>query len=519
MISGIVRNARPIWSLGPAVILFVLLLSASWSYGVESGKILILPFHVDANPNEKELFTFSNHVNETIKAGIPRLGPNFSVVSEKSGGDVAGDAAAPVTDEDAHRKGADSGADMVVFGFLASDGKLYRMRAVMWDLRSKRVTVAVDHKVPNIHALPGVLQLFVSGITKRLHGSPRLRFYETMPARPNGRPLSGRFPALVDLPRTGPWMSGEIEGALWAVDVGDMVGDKKNETVFIEEGGVNINRIEHGTMSQLTQYSQSPAKYVGVEVEDLDGDGVAELILCYQTPTGMESAIARYVKRNFEITGKFPNLILRTIPDPEDEKKRILVGQRTDVRDMFTGEMVRFRMERGQALPAGNVMLPPGTLLLSYASGRLGKQKQPVRVILNQDQRLMVFDTDNRLLATVSDKLYGLDRRIRFKGKKETRQISLPGRLVIADTDGDGQNELLTIKQSQGGCVIQALSWEDGHLAERWKTVRSRGIISDFKIKDLKNDGVRSLTLILIKPSPFPWVNPRSVVFAYDLVP
>jgi hypothetical protein len=519
MISGIVRNARPIWSLGPAVIVFALLLSATWSYGVESGKILVLPFHVEANPTEKELFTFSNHVNETIKAAINRLGSNFSLVSEPAGGDTPGDGAASAGDEEAHRKGEASGADMVVYGLLASDGNLYRMRAVMWDLRSKRVTVAVDHKVPNIHALPGVLQLFVSGITKRLHGSPRLRFYETMPARPNGRPLTGRFPTLVDLPRTGPWMSGEIEGALWAVDVGDMVGDKKNETVFIEEGGVSISRIERGTMSQLTQYSQSPAKFIGVEVEDLDGDGVAELILCYQTPSGLESAIARYVKRNFEITAKFPNLILRTIPDPEDEKKRILVGQRTDVEDMFTGEMVRFRMEQGRAVPAGNITLPPGTLLLSYASGRLGNQKQPVRIILNQDQRLMVFDTDNRLLATVSDKLYGLDRRIRFKSKNDNKQICLPGRLVIADTDGDGQNELLTIKQSEGGCVIQALSWEDNHLTERWKTVRSRGIISDFKIKDLKNDGVRSLTLILIKPSQFPWINPRSVVYAYDLVP
>lgn len=519
MISGIARNARPFWSLGPAVIAFALLLSASWTYGVESGKILILPFHLDAPASEKELFTFSAHVNETIKAAITRLGPDFSLVSEQTTSELLKAGAPPRTDEEARRIGASSGADMVVFGVLASDGKLYRMRAVMWDLRSERVTVAVDHKVPNIHALPGVLQLFVGGITKRLHGSPRLRFYETMSTRSSGRPRSGRFPALVDLPRTGPWMSGEIDGALWAVDAGDMVGNKKNETVFLEEGGVSINRIEQGTMSQLTQYSQSPAKYIGVEVEDLDGDGVAELILCYQTPSGIESAVARYVKRNFEMAERFPNLILRTIQDPEDEKKRILVGQRTDVPDMFTGEMMRFKVEGGRAVPAGNITLPPGTLLLSYAAGRLGPKKESVRAILNQDQRLMVFDKDNRLLAIVSDRLYGLNRRIRFRSMNTTKQMVLPGRLVIADTDGDGNNELLTVKQRNAGCVIQALSLENGQPAEKWKTVRSRGIISDFKIKDLKNDGIRSLTLILIKPSPFPWVSPKSVVFSYDLVP
>ena len=49
----------------------------------------------------------------------------------------------------------------------------------MWDMRTGRVVVSIDMKVANIHALPGVLQLFVNSINTRLHGSQRLPFYKS----------------------------------------------------------------------------------------------------------------------------------------------------------------------------------------------------------------------------------------------------------------------------------------------------------------------------------------------------
>jgi hypothetical protein len=132
----------------------------------------------------------------------------------------------------------------------------------------------------------------------------------------------------------------------------------------------------------------------------------------------------------------------------------------------------------------------------------------------------MVFDRENRLLAGMTDRIYGLDRRIRIPFRQGYRTITLPGRLLIADTDGDGENELLLIKQSGEGSTVQALVWNGHRMAEKWKTVASPGIISDFGIKDFKNLGARSLVLILLKPGAFSFLTgPRSVVYAYDLLP
>ena len=73
-------------------------------------------------------------------------------------------------------------------------------------------------------------------------------------------------------------------------------------------------------------------------------------------------------------------------------------------------------------------------------------------------------------------------------------------------------------KQSGRGCVVQDLTWDGKQLLEKWKTVQSLGIISDFRIRDFKNQGTRSLVVILVKPSPFfALMGPTSVVYAYDL--
>ena len=213
-------------------------------------------------------------------------------------------------------------------------------------------------------------------------------------------------------------------------------------------------------------------------------------------------------------------MVLRVIADPADEKKSVLVGQRTDGEGVFSGEMVRFHYRNGAAEPDGKIMLPPGTFLLSYESGYLGKNKDFLRIILNQDQRLMVFDRENRLLAQVSDKLFGTDNRIRIQSANRTSFITYPGRLIIADTNGDGENELLVVKQTAGESEIQAMEWDGTQLVKKWNSVPSAGIISDFRIRDLKNEGIRSLVLILVKPGHlFAFSGPRSTIFAYDLIP
>ncbi len=132
----------------------------------------------------------------------------------------------------------------------------------------------------------------------------------------------------------------------------------------------------------------------------------------------------------------------------------------------------------------------------------------------------MLFDRENRLITSVTDRIYGHDRRLRLPGPKGMKDIVFPGRIIVADTKGDGENELLVAKNSERGSYIQALGWNGSQLVEKWKTVEGRGNITDFGIRDFKNQGIQSLILILAKPMPFLALSgPHSVIYAYDLIP
>jgi TolB-like protein len=513
MILGMRSNAAVPLIL--AVFFILSGVSPAWSAGPK--KILVLPFHLAEGNSDRELQSFGDHVNRSLRATISAMGENFKVESESSTDQALNGVAIPVTDQAAQAIAAKIGADLVVYGFLSVEDSKYRMRGAMWDMRSGRMIVATDLKVSNIHELPGVLQLFVNTISKRLQTAPRLPFYKADP--PYSGALGSRIPTPVPPPRnTGPWRSPEIASTLLAVDIGDLDGDKKNETVFVEDGGITISRFEDGGLRPLTQFSEPPDVYLSAEVEDIDGDGVAELLLCYQTPAGIESSVIKYTNRKLKIMAKFSGLILRSVREPGDDKQRTLLGQRMDVDDIFSGEMIRFSVEGGEIKPTGKTKLPPGTLLLSYVGGPLGKSNQFLRAILNQDRRLMLFDQDNKLLAEQADQLYGSDKKIRLPMRSGMKEITFPGTLLMADAKGDGDTELLVAVQRNGSSFVQALGWDGHQLVDQWKTIRSAGTISDFRIRDFKNEGMKSLVLLLVKHQFLP-LAPRSVVFAYDLVP
>jgi hypothetical protein len=502
---------------------FLMAVGVKFAYCAETSpekKIIILPFYIPPGNGDSELREFRDHVNKRVRSSIELLGHAFALESQENTEKLLDGRSAVEDDQEAQQIGKNSGADLVIYGALSTTGPLFHMRGVVWDLAKGREMVATDVKVGNIHALPGVLELFISTINMRLLGSPTLPLYKTEPGTGTGLAGLGRPQSLLAIPRdTGPWRSPEIATPLWGMAIGDLDGDGRNESVFLGETGITIGRVERGNLTTLAHLSQAPVRYISAEVADIDGDGLAELIVTYLTPVGIESAIVKYKNRVFEVSEKFPDFILRTVSESVGDEK-VLVGQRTDVSDLFSGEMVRFRHVDGRITPGGSVRMPPGTLILSQTAGELGKNKDFLRVILNQDQRLMIFDKDNQLLAQVSDRIYGLDRRMRIPSPTGYRDVVFPGTLIIADTDGDGENELLTIKESNGGSYVQALVWDGSQLVEKWKTVRTPGLISDFRIGDLKNEQNRSLVLILLKPTPFPALtSPRSIIYAYDLMP
>ena len=433
--------------------------------------------------------------------------------------------ASPLTDAEAKKIASQARVDIVIFGFLTLDDSGYQMRGVIGNMATGKADVTV-FRVNKIYGLSSALDTWQKHLVTQLSGtSPRQEFRIVDPPAAGGtpRPYLGSTNAPRG-PSAVPWRSGEISGAVQAIDVGNIYGDGRNEVVYLDQAGLTISRFEGEGLRPVGYFSEPPARYLSVEVEDLAGKGIAQILVCYQTDQGIESAVISYEKGQMRVLCRVPHAILRTVKDPADEKKLLLLGQRTDNGDMFSGDMVQFSFSDSKLVRIGQFKMPPGTLLVSQVTGRLGRSTSPLRAIINQDQRLMVFDGENRLLSQMSDRLYGFSRTLKIPVKGGHRTVTFPGKLLIADANGTGENELLVPKEGRGGsCVIQGLSWDGKQLAEKWRTADSGGIVSDFVVRDFKNNGRRSMILVLvIPPSPFPLfgaAGPRSVIFCYDLLP
>ncbi|MDR3604134.1 MAG: VCBS repeat-containing protein [Syntrophaceae bacterium] len=487
-------------------------------------KVITLPFSLLSGASDDELKSFCDHATDTVKSIVNSMGNMVIVIPDSAFEKFMKDKVPFKDDKEAVKLAQKVGAEMAIFGFLSREDNQYRMRGIMWNVAANKPTVSTDIRVDNIHALPSALNMFAAAISKRLTGVPKLEFYKSEGMSPAAT-LPSRNPALVSLPGRSsqplaPWRSPEMSMGIASVTVGDLDGDGKNEVVFLDENGITISRFEDGGLKPLTRFSQAPAIYVSAEAKDLDGSGIAELILCYRTLSGFESAIIQYRGMNLKVVDQIPDVILKVISEPVDGKeKQLLVGQRIDSSGMFSGKMERYEFKDGKLKRVGEIDLPPGTFLLSYASGRFGPDNQFLRIILSQDQRLMAFDQDNRLVATKLDKLYGLHRRIRlYKQGQSPVDIEMPGRILISNSQGVGQNEILVTKQSEAGSAIEALGWNGKQFVEDWRTVNSPGIISDYLITDFKNEGIKSLVLVLVNPMFFKSITGyRSVIFAYDI--
>ncbi len=497
-------------------------LSAEISNDEPPKSLLIIPFSAAGPDQSVELVSFIDHANRTLREAIEGLGSDYKVQTERELKIGNGSDAPTSPESQAIELARQSGSDLAIFGYVGREENRYRFRGSMWAKSSDRSVVTTDIRVENIHALPGILQTFLGAIARRLHGAAKLPFYRGENQALGTLQGTGRASSLVSIPKNiGPWRSPEIPLAISSVDLGDLDGDGKNEAVFVDESGITISRFETGGLRALTRYSQLPAYYISAEIQDLDGDGLAELILCYQLPHGLESSVCTYRDMNLTVVKRFPNILLKTAMEPSVDSKPVLLGQRTDTDDMFSGEMIRYRIVDGVPEEAGTLKLPAGTFILSYASGYLGEGKDFLRLILSQDQRLMAFDAENRLLAVKQDRMYGISKRLRLNSKSGSRNVIFPGKLLISKAGAaTSVNELLLIKQVDSGSLVESLSWDGSKFVDKWKTVTSPGIITDFIIKDFKNEGENSLVLILVNPMLFPNLSGfRSVIFAYDIVP
>ena len=97
-------------------------------------------------------------------------------------------------------------------------------------------------------------------------------------------------------------------------------------------------------------------------------------------------------------------------------------------------------------------------------------------------------------------------------------------RVLVADVDGDGVDEVLVIANEysatrivpglgvSGGQIV-SMVWDGGGLSDVWRTTKVGRGIADFAFADADNDGFEDLVVITTDTGPMP--ENKSTLYIY----
>jgi len=242
-------------------------------------------------------------------------------------------------------------------------------------------------------------------------------------------------------------------------------------------------------------------KILGVDVADLDGDGVEELYVTIIQGEKLVSRVYQVEKGKFrQIAVNLPYYFRQVMTG--SGVSRICV-QQISLSDDFYGDMYEL-VKKGNSFSTNNpVKLPRFGTIFNVAMLK-GKDGNPLFVELHPDGYLTVYDEKGENLWRSSDKFGGSEayftredpQNMRVTGSRD-RKIFLEQRMVVTK---DGT---IIVPKNEGTFVIgdsrsfnknsiYAFAWNGATLDELWHTKPSQNYLSDF----LYDEGQKELVLL-----------------------
>jgi len=302
--------------------------------------------------------------------------------------------------------------------------------------------------------------------------------------------------------------------------VGDVDGDALDEIVVLIGNTLEMYKVDGKKFNKVATASLPPAlECHAINMADLDGSGRSKIYVSATDGLNVSSLIVEWDKgKGFRLlTEKIPWYI-RPVFFPG--KGWRLAGQK---RGAAKTELVKAGVYlldlSGSNVPSEGerLALPDGVNLFDFVFADLDGDGAPETVAVDKKERMQVFNRANELLW-VSKKTFGgsliylgpsragavnqQDRRNFTLDEDAQRElIFVPGRLVVADVDNDGRQEIVVNENTLSSMsisdklriyndgVIVGLAWDGTALNEAWRTGTFKGYIAGFGFSVLGKPG------------------------------
>jgi hypothetical protein len=328
------------------------------------------------------------------------------------------------------------------------------------------------------------------------------------------------------------------------MDIGDVNGDGLNETIMIDPHNIFIYQ-KNG--NEFTMVQQIPGKsydnYISLDVADINGNGIKEIIVSSYTGQMLDSFILEFRGGKFVTIASGLPWFLRVIDTASGVP--LLLGQRKGLDQLFDPPIYEIVWQNGEYREGRKMRIPQGLSVYGLTLDKLGSGDAEKIITLNEYDYICIYEQTDKPLSKVaviggsdefiwkSDDVFGGSNTTveTAKGSKVNADdpynyINL--RILTYDTNKDGKREVIIVKNlSSAGRMFQRvklftsaevydLEWDGMGMVENWRTKKINGYVADYQFKDIDNDGENEVVLALVL-SVGGAIKDRSVIVAYKL--
>jgi len=562
--SNLYKTTRQIFYLGLALA-FLSIHAASTAQ--EPKSIALLPFKVNA---EKDMSFLQNGIFDMLTSRLSSAGK--VEVLERRDAEKAVEAIAgsqPIDENLARKIGQNANADFVLFGSLTVFGNSISIDAKMVDVSGSRETMNFFDQSQDFGALITKINMMAADINTNLFGrttvasQPALQpqATQTQPApaaqdqtqakQPDPTDIHAHPEKLLESGRADEeggadlmvqkesrelyqnfWRSPSYQHRINGVAIGDVDGDKLNETVAITPNVVLIFRSQQGKFFKLHEVAESKTSFfIGVDVADINANGYAEIFVTSlnSLKNGSQSFVLEYDGNAFTKIVDRSGWFYRVAELAA--RGQILLGQKHKSGRPLSGDIYELGWQNSDYEPLDLIKTPRETSLMGLTIGDVLNDDQEIRVAFDPRDRIEVFDKTGEEIWQSAERYggsmlyYSMPKQ--DLGDVEVRQY-FPARLVIRK-NGSDSSEVITVQNHDMTYMkldfrkftmghIESLSWNGLGLSPNWKTRQITGYISDFAVGDFDNDGGMELVVaVILKQGSVALTTPKSAVIAYDL--
>ena len=524
-------------------VLSVLLLALSTSVfaAAKTVTVAIVPFKVNA---EKDMSFLRDGVYDMLSTRLTKEG-EVEVLNRQTVEKALPATAGPLTETAGRELGRKLAADYVLFGSLTVLGNSISLDAKMVDVAGAKPTMSFFEQSEDAGGIITRISALAAAVNEKMFGrttatappapaaaaaAPQPQTAQPAPADPFAHPekmlkqpsgfgggSGSPFAASEESAREfSPqfWKSAAYKLAFNGIALGDVDGDGKTETIIITADKVIVYRYEQQRFYQVAEYAEgSQGINIGVDVADINGNGIPEIIVTSLTLT--RKVLASFV---LEWDGKALKRIVDNahwyfrVCDLPDRGK-VLIGQEPRFGSPFKGKIFEMIWRNGQYEPETPVAVSAAVNVLGLTIGQIVKGRKG-------DHRRLRLQRPHPGLRRSRQRGVEKRRALRREHPAHPRQHRRCGANRAADLSahaphgpetgqgrkipGAGHPQLRNYRP-QDRCIPQFQRGADHRLRVRrlglqpeWKTRKMTGCIRDFALGDFDNDGELEMVCALV---------------------